>query len=166
MLSLLVLTIHAHHYFLFLQYTHNPLQYSCWKKYHRPRSLAGYSPWGFRESDRAEHTCIIYTTEFRYLFCSLVLFATSCFMTLETFHGLGQFFLLDLMLFFFNWRMIALQCCLGFCQTSAWISQRYVYVSSLVNLPPSLSSPSRLWQSAELSSLHHTTNSHWLFYIW
>ena len=62
-------------------------------------SLAGYSPWGCRESDRTEHTCVICTTEFRYLLCSLVLFTTSCFMTLETFHGFGQFFLLDLLLY-------------------------------------------------------------------
>ena len=63
--------------------------------------MAGYSPCGWRESDRTEHTCVICTTEFRYLLCSLVLFTTSCFMTLETFHGFSQFCLLDLMLSFF-----------------------------------------------------------------
>ena len=29
----------------------NPLQYSCPKKFHGQRSLAGYSPWGHKESD-------------------------------------------------------------------------------------------------------------------
>ena len=36
----------------------------------------------------------------------------------------------------FNWRIIALQYCFGFCQTSTWISHRYTYVPSLLNLPP------------------------------
>ena len=33
----------------------NPLQYSCLEKSHGQRSLAGYSPWGHKESDTAEH---------------------------------------------------------------------------------------------------------------
>ena len=32
----------------------NPLQYSCLGKYHGERSLAGYSPWGRKESDMTE----------------------------------------------------------------------------------------------------------------
>ena len=60
--------------------------------------------------------------------------------------------------FMFNWRMIALQYCVGFCRTSTWISHRYTYVPSLLNLLPTPSHPSRLSQS----SLHHTANSHWL----
>ena len=43
------------------------------------------------------------------------------------------FFLINL---FFNWRIIALQNCVGFCQASPWISHRYTCVSSLLNLPP------------------------------
>ena len=39
-------------------------------------------------------------------------------------------------LFIFNWRIIALQCCVGFCLTSAWISHRCTYVPLLLNLPP------------------------------
>ena len=35
-----------------------------------------------------------------------------------------------------NWRIIALQYCVGFCHTSAWISHRYTYVPSLLNFPP------------------------------
>ena len=38
--------------------------------------------------------------------------------------------------FIFNWRIIALQYCVGFCQTSTWISHRYTYVPSLLNPPP------------------------------
>ena len=32
----------------------NPLQYSCLENSHRQRSLAGYSPWGQKESDMTE----------------------------------------------------------------------------------------------------------------
>ena len=32
----------------------NPLQYSCLEKSHGQRSLAGYSPWGHKESDTTE----------------------------------------------------------------------------------------------------------------
>ena len=37
---------------------------------------------------------------------------------------------------FFNWRIIALQNFAVFCQTSTWISHRYTYIPSLLNLPP------------------------------
>ena len=37
---------------------------------------------------------------------------------------------------FFNWRIIALQTFAVFCQTSTWISHRYTYIPSLLNLPP------------------------------
>ena len=37
----------------------------------------------------------------------------------------------------FNWRIIALQCYVGFCHTSTWISHRHTYVPFLLNfLPP------------------------------
>ena len=32
-----------------------------------------------------------------------------------------------------NWRIVALQYCVGFCHTSTWISHRYTYVPSLLN---------------------------------
>ena len=38
--------------------------------------------------------------------------------------------------FMFNWRIIALQYCVGFCHASAWINCRYTYIPSLLNLPP------------------------------
>ena len=38
--------------------------------------------------------------------------------------------------FIFNWRIIALQYCLGFCHTSTWIHHRYTYVPSLLTLSP------------------------------
>ena len=49
---------------------------------------------------------------------------------------------------FFYWRIIALQNFIAFCQTSTWISHRYTYIPSLMNLPPS-PSPSPLgWYRA------------------
>ena len=42
---------------------------------------------------------------------------------------------------FFNWRIIALQYCVGLYHTSTWISHRYTYVPSLLN--PSHPSPHR-----------------------
>ena len=49
-----------------------------------------------------------------------------------SFYGVS-FFEINL---FFNWRIIALQIFLVFCQTSAWISHRYAYIPSLFE-PPS-----------------------------
>ena len=56
-----------------------------------------------------------------------------------------RWYLFDL---FFNWGVIALQYCVRFCHTSKWISHRYTYVPSLLNLPPTPSHPSRLKPSA------------------
>ena len=39
-------------------------------------------------------------------------------------------------LLIFNWRIIALECCVGFCHTSTRISHRHTYVPSLCSLPP------------------------------
>ena len=41
-------------------------------------------------------------------------------------------------LFILNWRIIALQYCVGLCHTSTWISHRYMYVLSFMNLPLTL----------------------------
>ena len=39
--------------------------------------------------------------------------------------------------FIFHWMLIALQCCVGFCHRTMWISHKYTYIPSLLNLPPS-----------------------------
>ena len=39
--------------------------------------------------------------------------------------------------FFFNWRIIALYYCVGFCCTSMWISSKYTYITSLLSPPGS-----------------------------
>ena len=74
-------------------------------------------------------------------------------------HILSQFFF-----FLFNWWIIAIQYHAGFCHTSTWISHRYTYGPSLLDLPPiaHLIPPSRLSQSTGLSAWCHTVNSHWL----
>ena len=41
----------------------NPLQYSCQKNPHGQRSLAGYSPWGRKESDTAERLSTAHTRD-------------------------------------------------------------------------------------------------------
>ena len=48
-------------------------------------------------------------------------------------------------IYFFNWRIIALQYCDDFCPTSAWISHRYTYVPSLLNLSPTSHHILPLW---------------------
>ena len=40
------------------------------------------------------------------------------------------------LIIYFGWRQAALQCCIGFCYTSTWISHRYTYASSLLKLSP------------------------------
>ena len=40
----------------------NPLQYSCLEKLHGQRSLAGYSPWGRKESDTTEQLSTAWCT--------------------------------------------------------------------------------------------------------
>ena len=64
----------------------------------------------------------------------------------------------------FNWRIIALKYCVGFCHTQTKISHKYTYVppywTSL--LPPTPSHPYRLSQSPSLRSLSHMATSHCL----
>ena len=66
--------------------------------------------------------------------------------------------------FIFNWRIIALQYCVGFCHTLTWTNRRDTYISTLVNLPPtSLPIPPSMssWSTGP-STLYHSANSHWL----
>ena len=51
---------------------------------------------------------------------------------LKIFFPQPPFFFLNL----FYWRIIALQNFIVFCLTSTWISHRYAYIPSLLNLPP------------------------------
>ena len=64
---------------------------------------------------------------------------------------------------FFNWRKIALQCCIGFCWTIMQISYNYTYIPSLLSLPALPRSHSS-WssQSTSLGSLCYIATSHQL----
>jgi len=42
--------------------------------------------------------------------------------------------LMKLFVAFFNWRINALQCCVGFCSITTQISHDYLYISSLLSL--------------------------------
>ena len=52
-------------------------------------------------------------------------------------------------LFIFNWKIIALQYCIGFCCVSTWISHRYTCIRSLLNLPPTSHPIPLLWVLTE-----------------
>ena len=59
----------------------------------------------------------------------------------------------------FNWRIIALQYCVGFCCATALVSRKYTYIPSLWSLPPTPLTPP-LWviikHLAELPVLYST----------
>ena len=59
----------------------------------------------------------------------------------------------------FNWRVIPLQHCVGFCCITVWVM--YMCVPSLLNLPQCLPHPTPLsCQSTRLSSLNLTAAAH------
>ena len=84
--------------------------------------------------------------------------------TLSAVEELSIFFFFFPYLLIFNWIIIALQCCVGFCHTSTWISHRYKDVPSPrePHFPALPSHSSRLPQSTSLSSLSHIANFYWL----
>ena len=91
---------------------------------HGQRTLVGYSPQGFKESDMTEATWLSWLS--------------------LKYH---QHFL-----YIFNWRIIALQCCVGFCPIT-WISHKHIYICTHTYIPFLLTLP-----PAPLSSIllgHH-----------
>ena len=83
---------------------------------------------------------------------------------IHLFNNMGLSYYQKIFNFIFNWRIIALQCCVGFYHTRTSISRKYIYVPSLFNLPPTLHPgpphSSRLSQSTGLSFLRYTAASH------
>ena len=70
------------------------------------------------------------------------------------------------LIFKFNWRIITLQYCGGFCHTSTWIAHRYTCIPpphhSWTRLPPpSHPIPLGYTRARTLSALLHALSSHW-----
>ena len=65
-------------------------------------------------------------------------------------------------LFSFDWRIMALQCCVGFCHAATWINHRYIHVLSLLKLTPTSHPipPIQVVTEHRLSSLRYITTSH------
>ena len=71
--------------------------------------------------------------------------------------------LIFLVITFFNWRIIALQCCFGFCSTTMRISYMYTPTPpSGASLPSPRSYASKSSQSTKLGSPCHAAASHQL----
>ena len=77
---------------------------------------------------------------------------SNCF---ELTHQYDISFSVLLLLFIFNWRLIALQYCVGFCHTTTWVSHRHIHDPSLSNLSNTLtvSHLSKLSRSTRLRPL-------------
>ena len=54
------------------------------------------------------------------------------------YHSQNNSFYLCCYYLFFNWRQIALQCCVGFCRATVRFSHNYTYVTSLPSPYPTL----------------------------
>ena len=72
--------------------------------------------------------------------------------------------------FIFSWMIIAVQHWVGFCNTSTWISRRYAYVPSLLNLPRTSRSSPPLQVATEhgvwAPSNMQQVPTGYLFYMW
>ena len=76
----------------------------------------------------------------------------------------GDSSLLLMYLFYFNWRIITLEHCDGFCHTSAWTGHRYMCItpSCLCTLPLQVVTEDRLC----VSCITHQTHTGYLFLLW
>ena len=89
---------------------------------------------------------ILWNSEFTWVYisfsplpCISLLFSAICKASLYNQFAFLHFFFLGMIffnLFIFYWRITALQNFAVFCQTSTWISHRYTYIPSVLNLPP------------------------------
>ena len=81
------------------------------EQFHGQRTLAGYSPWGRKQLDRTEQRTLSLSKRIAvYLVAGLKHLIQE---SMSVFPELGFFFLI----IYFNWRLITLQYCSGFCHT-------------------------------------------------
>ena len=120
----------------------NPFQYSSGKS-HGQRSLAGYSAWGYQESDTTKWLSIYIKYKIFQILLVNVRYLNFCIKDLVILNSvdviiwqLAELNAISNIYLFFNWRVIALQNFAVFCQTSTWISHVYTYIPSPLNLPP------------------------------
>ena len=69
---------------------------------------------------------------------------------LYKFFSFNSFFFLII----FKWRIIALECCVGFYRTTTWISCKNPCIPSLLNLPPTSAHPAPLGLSFPKCMIH------------
>ena len=94
--------------------------------------------------------------------CTMHSITRRCFLAVNAIVLRSQDFVIYFLLYFiFNWRMIALPCCVGLCLTLTWASHKCTYIPSLLNLPsphPRVTPPGHQWTG--MSSLCGTAASH------
>ena len=97
--------------------------------------------------------------KYKYCFKILILFSLNIYPKMGL---LDHMVVLFFLIFIFDWRIIVLQYCVGFCHTTI-IRYKYTYIPFLGSLPPRPSShSSRSSQSTRLSSLCYTAASYLL----
>ena len=102
-------------------------------EFHGHRRLACYSLWGRKESDATKQ---LTHTFFLAIPCGILVPWPGIESGPAALRAWGLFLKINL---FFYWRVIDLQNVVVFCQISTWISHRYTYVPSLLDLPPTSS---------------------------